>query len=420
MQTRRSLIAGGLAAPMLGAWRTSADPFKLMSEEGRYLPLAARLRADVEGKTGPALLGAAQSLAQHLARMGDEAGALAAWDLAFPNTRPGPDMDLTGATARDALEEIVEASRGRRIVILNEAHHVSHNRRFAERVAVALAAEGFNVFAAEAFQQGWPPAKSGPVTSADGLYLLDPVYAELLRVVRGAGYRLAAYEQRDDQEAPDNATPAERTAAREEAQADNLIALALRDPKARVLVYCGFGHLIESPSPRGERMFAARLKAKTGADPLTIEQARGKPVLDPEKDDPVVRAVSTKFGSYQSLVVRQADGTMVTTAGAGWMAADLEVFHPREPDMNGRPAWTSRDGRRLYLMLDWTKLPPGDQRLLQAIPEAELKLSKAAVPADQYPLRPAARHGALYLRPGRYVVRVETPTGLHRIGAVTI
>ncbi|NBB17145.1 hypothetical protein GVN21_17410 [Caulobacter sp. SLTY] len=408
-----------MAAPVLSAWRQPApSPDGLINKEGRYVPLLMDLRRKVEAG-GDSAAGARQMLAHYLATIGDEPGALAAWEQPYP-PRPrgeGPP-DLTDAVAEDAVEAIAAASKGRRVVMLNEAHHLSCNRAFAERVALRLREDGFSVLAAETFEHD-RPYDDGVIGMDDGFYLRDPVYASMARVASRAGYRLTEYEVRDDQEAPESASGPEQVATREEAQANNLIAGALADPKARVLVYCGFAHLAKKPTRRGDLWFAARLKAKTGIDPLTIEQSAGAPASEPARDDPTVAGVMARFRPNAPVVVWRADGSAVHTVSGDSFAADLSVFHPRLADRNGRPGWLAF-GRRREVRVDLAAAPPGAVRLLQAVPAAELAKAAAVVPADQYLLTADAEGGFLWLTPGRYVLRVETPEGFTPLQELTV
>jgi hypothetical protein len=418
MQTRRSLLAAGVAAPLLGAWRQpEQNPYLLIDTQGRYLPLLLDLRRKALASTESSI-GDLQLLSQYLATLGDERGALVAWEQGRPGPVSGARPDLTGAVADDAVEAIVAASRGRRVVMLNEAHHASCNRAFAERVALRLRDEGFSVLAAETFARD-RLYDDGVINMNDGAYLRDPVFASMVRAAAGAGYRLAEYEVRDDQEAPKDASAAEQIAAREEAQAQNLISGALADPAARVLVFCGFAHLSKVPTRRGDLWAAARLKAKTGIDPLTVEQSAGGPASEPARDSPVVSEVLSRFSPKAPVVVRRGDGSVVQTPSGQSFAADLSVFHPRLEDRNGRPAWLASGDRR-EVRIDLGRAPGGDLRLLQAVPADELAKAPAVVPADHYLLAPESRTGFLWLKPGRYRVRIETLDGFTRLDDLTV
>ncbi|HWQ88152.1 hypothetical protein [Brevundimonas sp.] len=411
MWTRRGF---GLAAGSLGL--AVAAPIRAQSRvnlverlrlEGRYLPQYL----DLQAKTAAGEEAARWQLSQYAALLGDEATALGVVAQARrPNAR---SPDLAGATMVKALDAIAEAAADRQIVILNEAHNHSRHRAFAAQVLRRLRPLGFEWFAAEAFMSRQPePApmiaeyKVGePFLHAYGYYTQDPVFAETVRESARLGYRLIDYEFRPDQRAPEGSDMDRQMADREEAQAENLIANVLaRNPDARIFVYCGYSHAMESPTDHGE-WFASRLKRKTGIDPLTIEQASNTPDLRPEDDEAHVAAVLAAFAPTEPVIVRRPDGTVVgMPMYEGQM--DLSVFHPRLDPVRGRPGWLAADADRRLVDID----VPGTEgpALLQALWSNE---GVAGVPADQLLLAEGQRRATLTLRPGRYTLRLEKPDG---------
>lgn len=411
MWTRRGF---GLAAGSLGL--AAAAPIRAQSPvnlverlrlEGRYLPQYL----DLQAKTAAGDEAARWQLSQYAALLGDEATALGVVAQARrPNAR---SPDLAGATMVKALDAIAEAAADRQIVILNEAHNHSRHRAFAAQVMRRLRPLGFEWFAAEAFISRQPePApmiadyRSGePFLHAYGYYTQDPVFAETVREAARLGYRLVDYEFRPDQRAREGSDMDLQMAYREEAQAENLIASVLvRHPDARILVYCGYSHAMESPTDHGE-WFASRLKRKTGIDPLTIEQSSNTPDLQPEDDEAHVAAVLTAFAPTEPVIVRRSDGSVVgMPLYEGQM--DLSVFHPRLDPVRGRPGWLAADADRRFIDVD---VPEAEGRaLLQALWSNE---RSAGVPADQLLLAEGQRRATLSLRPGRYTLRLERSDG---------
>ncbi|MFZ5670246.1 MAG: hypothetical protein ACOY4K_12190 [Pseudomonadota bacterium] len=407
----------------LAGWAGPAAADAADSPAPRFLYLP-QLRS-VQEKADADIKAAGQSLATWLAFVGDEPGAFAAmvannvaWRAGRP-PRPAA-VDLAGATATDAIEAIVRASRGRRIVILNEAHHVSACRQFAADVARALRAEGFDWLAAETFASR-PDARfakrangEGPIDADLGYYLWDPVFAQFAREARSAGFTLAAYEQRADQEAPPEADRAARIGAREDAQAANLIAAVLAgNPDARLLVYCGYSHVAKSPLG-GLSWMAARLKAMTGVDPLCIEQSGGMAGADTDAD---AEAVVAHFSPARPLAAFRADGGALTGRYPG--AVDIAVYHPMPGVIEGRPRWlATAAGRRRAAFALGASAPVGG--LLQAIPAADVARTARAIPADQYLVKTPADAAVFFLRPGAYDVCIETDDGRRRLGSLSV
>ncbi|WP_439470779.1 hypothetical protein [Brevundimonas sp.] len=411
MWTRRGF---GLAAGAIGATtalgvraQEPLTPSDRFLQEGRYLPQYMDLKA--RAAAGDPAAGG--MLEQYASFLGDEATALA--DTEKP---PHPNLqrpDLDDAESRDAMEAILEGAARTSIVILNEAHNISGHRNFAGQVARALRPLGYDWFAAETFtQRQQEPAPSitlyrqgMPFIADFGWYSRDPVYAEAVREAARLGYRFASYEQMFDQQAPEGADWEGEIAAREEAQADNLIANILSgNPGAKVFVYVGYAHAMEKPGVGGT-WFAARLKAKTGIDPLTIEQSFNWPALNPAHDAPHVAAVLERFAPTAPVVVWKDGATIGARTHAGQM--DLSVFHPRRAPVSGRPGWLAADPLRKPVEV---MVPPfTGLTLLQAMRLAE---GTAGVPADHFLLTEGQDRATLLLPPGGYGLRLETEAGI--------
>jgi hypothetical protein len=184
--------------------------------------------------------------------------------------------------ATPALAEITRRAQQTRIVIINESHERSEHRGFSAQVARALRPLGYDVLALETLSN--PPTdvparylpsfrvhpKRGYLADDDGHYLSEAGYGRFGRAAKALGYTLFAYE--DVREPSPGTTPAEQIATREEAQATVVAAFVATHPRARLLVHVGYSHAAEVPQAEGARWMAARLKQKTGIDPLTISQ----------------------------------------------------------------------------------------------------------------------------------------------------
>ncbi len=408
MPTRRFVLAGvSASAAASTAFAQSADPAARLWNEGLYLPYWAI----VQGGRPPN----GMPINQYAALIGEEAIALKG----AANSRETPP-DLAGAEAQNAVEAIVEASRGRRVVMLNEAHVASRHRLFLMQLLRALHREGFTHFAAEAFPN-FPEAAPRlsdfkPGMAADPIrfmgYLSDPVFAEAVRESVALGYVLGAYEQRQDQRGSE--TGAAAMVRRDKSQASNFAKLLEAAPDARFLVYVGYSHLRETPDRRGNAWFAKQLTALTGIAPLTITQAMTGSFGPHAADSPATTAVLERFRPKAPILVRLPDGAAF---GAADWGADLAVFHPNLPDVAGRPGWLAADAarRRATIRL---KPPRNDGPLLaQAIHAADPDLT---IPADHYLLQPGAEEATFFLRPGAYRIRLETTEGWRRVGEITV
>jgi hypothetical protein len=413
MLTRRSSFLG-LAAAGLGAAAhpalAAADrrtPEQIFLDENRYVPLwrkHAKLR-DYKARQ-------AAATSQFMAMLGVEQ-ALDQYPVA-------PVPDLTGWRAVDALDAIAEAAKDRRIVMINEAHHISGHRSFVAALLRRLRPLGFDRYACETFSPDGPVDieawKGGdPIHPMLGYYTNDPVFAETVREAGELGYRLSAYEATTAQyRLPNSAPGLDRIAEREEAEAVNFIDRILkRFPEARLVVHCGYSHAGEVKLGRAE-WFAARLRQKTGLDPLTIEQSQSWSAPAGAAAPPVTRAVRAHFQIDRPVVVEK-DGRLLGSPPYE-NAMDMAVFHPAWTPVEGRPGWLAADPMRRRHTVDLPRRAEA-YTLLQAVPAGD---PDPSVPADQYPIPRGEKAGVLWLRPGRYRLRLETPQGHQALGDATV
>ncbi|MDY6924933.1 MAG: hypothetical protein SWI22_13370, partial [Pseudomonadota bacterium] len=279
------------------------------------------------------------------------------------------------------------------------------------RLLPRLRAEGFTHLAAEAFADTAAGLRAGDQVGREhGWYLNDPVFAEAVRQALELGYRLIPYEQRPDQRSGEASLSNAATMVREQAQADNLTAAMAAEPGMRVLVFVGYGHLREAGPA-----FGGRFKRDTGIDPLTIGQA-GTGSFGPHVENaPPVQALLERFRPTAPVVLLKAGtrpSSAVDDAGLTAEETDLLVLHPSLPDVAGRPAWLATDPARRRLDV---AVPAGDERprLLQAVHATDVD---PAIPADQLMVGRDGGAVTLFLRPGRYRIRLETLDGFTPLG----
>lgn len=307
---------------------------------------------------------------------------------------------VRGATAHDAVAEIVARAKRTRIVILNEAHWSPRDRAFAWEVARALRPLGYRYLAAETFspaQAGMPDgaerlARDGFVRLNTGAYSKDPVFAGYLRQAVAIGYLPVAYEQRRDQYGDGSGG----MPAREAAQTANLMtAIFAHDPAAKVLIHVGHSHLAEAPlrpDDSTDEWMALRLKRATGVDPLTIDQTTLTD-LAPAMRAAYPLAVAKLRG--RPGVLFRGGRPLVVGQYAG--AVDLQVVHPARAYREGRPTWLRALGGRA-VAIPPALLPVQGERLVQAF--------ASDAPADAVPL------DQVLVTAGRPVPKLLLPAGM--------
>lgn len=296
-----------------------------------------------------------------------------------------------GAMGTDAvLDVIAKRASDARIVIINESHEVTLHRDFSRRVIERLRPMGYTVFAAETFRNiddGPDPVELHAELDyphiAEGSYLHEPSFGELVRTAKRLDYRLAAYEQHYIPPSQRPKSIDEQIAQREQVQAEHLTALLkTMGPDEKLIVHVGYAHAREVETRRGDGFdtswMGARLKRMTGLDPLTIGQTQCR-------------------GSADTVQLSQPP-----ERGEGWF--DLIVDHPVHDFRHGRSDWRFADGAQAIAIPEPYASANGPL-IIEAFPQGE---PFEAVPVDRVWVEPG-EDVKLALKPGRYTIRAVRP-----------
>ena len=186
--------------------------------------------------------------------------------------------------------------------------------------------------------------KLGYPTGDDGYYSNDVVYAQLLRSARALSFEIVAYEQEQDQVAPeDPENPINRSSERDRWQAKNIISRIFdKDPDAKVLIHCGYGHVSEEMLSRSTPM-TLFLKDMTGIDPLSISQVNFSERHSSERESPWRRQAANQgfLSDHPIVLVGSHDNLIDFRTGV-----DIEVVGLKTKYENGRPVWMRMGGIR--------------------------------------------------------------------------
>jgi hypothetical protein len=351
------------------------------------------------------------TFAQFYAITGDERGV---YELTEKDTdsNPTPAKDMTAFMQRDAIDVIVSMARDRRLVILNESHHNPRHRAFALALAIRLREVGFTHFGAETFASNFAETmKDGAPKLKTGTYTLEPVFGDLVRQIAKSGYQLFDYEQRENQQPKGRVDRSAGISAREQAQAENIKKVFDATQGARLFIYVGGSHGSEIPDEDNLEWMALRLKRMTQLDPLTINQWVGTPQSRIEFDGPTYRGV-VNLGAFNSPIVLENS----TGDSLGAFGYDMVVFHPRVPDVAGRPGWLTMSGYRKPYAL---KLEPiSAKTLVRAFVKTE---PAGSVAMDQILIAANQTDASLMLPVGEYsVVRQNEAGESTQLGNVVI
>ncbi len=371
-----------------------------VSDPTAYLaPLAAAERAAEAHRQAFEL----QQLGMQRAFAGDTEGAIAAVDAQHPAAAaPPPDAAgaLADAHAEDAIEAIVAQARTRRVVILNEAHHVPMHRAFAMRLAAALRRIGYAYLAAETFSgddTGVPAP--GQVTTATGFFTREPTFANFVNAALADGWKLVPY----DVVAPPKPGQdwMESIRAREQGGADNLVErIFKKDKDAKVFVYVGYSHAYKSvPGTTGDvDWMAERLRRATGLDILSVDQTEFYAHPDRAAEHPLYAGLLAAFPVSAPFVLRAPDGRYAVP-GLSKGRVDMQVIYPRYAVHDGRPDWLRTLAGRSPHPVPAALLPKQGRRIIKAL---RVGAVKEAVPADVILIEAGKPAPVLMLPPGEF------------------
>ena len=301
---------------------------------------------------------------------------------------------------KNALDIISKTAEKYNIVITNEAHYQPQNRVFTSLLLAKLYKQGFRYFCVEDLRfndstENTELNKRKYPLKSSGYYIVEPQYGNLVREALNIGYKLVNYEHYPSVEIKD---PQQQWQARETGQAKNIGAILLKDPKAKIFVYCGYGHLNENPS--GEGGFMGRmLKKNFNIDPLTIDQVN----LLEEYNDTYYNLTDVKEPS-----VYLADNEFFNNPKVGTQT-DMSVVFPKTKYINGRPNWLVYDKNRKYYFpkLENTKLVY-PVMIFAYHKNEDISIT---VPADIIEIEKSDAKTALVLKKGQYTLQVKDATG---------
>ena len=278
-----------------------------------------------------------------------------------------------------ALEEILELAKSSKIVIVNEAHNQPYHRFIILKLMKELNKDGFNLYAAEAFNntnatiENWNASNRsrGFLTSDDGFYTREPVFSQLVQEAISLGYKLIPYDYSPSTN--EYTTRAERIKARELGQVKNLVPhITKMSINQRMIIHVGYSHAFEKPDNRGNKWMAQFLKEKTGIDPLTVSTNN-------------CFLASSKFNDS------------VITLGEN---TDLDMYSLQQEYRYSRPTWLNDIGRK-FIDLPKTMREEKSTQLIEAV---KMNSPNESFIEDRILVRPGEKV-TLALRPGFYEIR---------------
>jgi hypothetical protein len=304
-------------------------------------------------------------------------------------------------SAVPAVDYIAAAAAGRRLVVVNEAHHRPQTRLLTLALLPKLRAEGYDHVAIEALDPADKAlASRGYPTEKSGYYTQEPLYGEIVREALRLGFQVHAYEPADAGRMPPQ--------ARETAQAEALKAILEEDPNARLFVHGGYAHVDKAAGrlPQNARPMAAELWRLTGIEPYTVDQTM---LGSGDMSD----AASPYRHMVDAFPVQVPSVLVPRKGGPAWSFRpeyhDATVLLPRADPSVMRPDWLKLDGARRELRIKSAACNGSYPCVFEAFHASE---GDDAIPADQFVLlRSSDARSPLFLAPGRYRLRIRGEDG---------
>ena len=307
------------------------------------------------------------------------------------------DNYFEGFEMHDAAQYILQKVDNQQVIMLNEAHNCGQSRAFMRDLLRGLFEKGFRYFAVETLISGDSINERGyPLRHESGYYSDEPTFGQMLREAKNLGFQLCAYETQ-------LACPgSDCTNFREAQQAQNLKKIMDKDPKAKILVWAGLGHIREKDDTI-RQMMAFRFKKLTGIDPLTIDNTLLRETSD-EATDASAWKMALKKGKFKKPIVLTAkDTAFVLPSRAG--ALDIQVFFPRTDYSNGYPNWMG-NSETIFYPLTVEKEHFRDKLLMIFLKKEYDKEIEKAVPVLNIPLSKLGIF-KLFLQPEHYVAVIR-------------
>lgn len=307
--------------------------------------------------------------------------------------------DITNYKALSAKDYILGQAKNTQIVIFNENHNQSLNRFYVHSLLKHFYELGFRYLAIEALFTDSLINKNKYPLLTNGFYIADPQFANMIREACSLGFEIVKYEALGQQ-----------LKNREYFQALNIKQQIFdHNPKAKVIIYCGYGHGEESETDTTKMMMAAKLKRMTGIDPFTVEQQYLTNHPDHNYDPSI-------YGSIQSdypviFFNKVTDSTFIPFGSQS--SYDVFVYHPPIDYKQNRPNWLFKENVYKPFVIEKKKITITYPVLVIAYVADEN--GDFLIPFDCVELKSKNDDKVLALKPGNYKLVIRNDNNQKQI-----
>lgn len=290
-----------------------------------------------------------------------------------------------------AKDYIMERSKKEQVIIINEAHHNASHRLFTAELLQGLYNNGYQYLGLEAITDTEINQRKF-VTNKSGYYTAEPQMANLINEAIKVGFTIINYEASEDKEGKE----------REIEQAQNIAKILTQNPNAKILIHCGWDHVIEGiPNNKNwEKAMAGQLKEMTQINPFTIDQTTYSEKGTPEYNKPQLQAVKENF----PVIMVNKEGKTYN-GGVNSNQVDCRIIQPETEFINGRPNWLLRLNDRKEYKLPEAKL---NQLPLLVLAYHKGEYETGGIPFDIIEIKDKNEKMALLLKKGEYTIVIKT------------
>jgi hypothetical protein len=332
--------------------------------------------------------------AENLSFIGEYEKALTIWDRddrKMPtDMTPEQIKHFSKFKAVSAKDFILEKAKTEQIIIINEAHQQPYHRVFTTSLLHDLYKAGFRYFGAETISNYESTLndlrKNKFPTLHSGYYTCEPFYGNLVREAFNEGFEIFAYETTRIGNSDSSGIN-----LREVDQARYIKKILDKDPKAKILIHCGWDHIVEAPYPAWGKAMAGRLFEYTGINPFTIDQTKLTEHSSSEYQNPYWTSINL---DYYAMFVDSIGQPFY--GPQEYKQYDARVYHPKTKWLYGRPHWVFENNRTPYFVNE--KIALQFPCLVFAFIPKEKKESEFAIPFDIIELKTSADKKALSLK----------------------
>jgi hypothetical protein len=305
----------------------------------------------------------------------------------------------------DADSIICKEASINKVLMINEAHHISEHRHFVEDLLPKLNKLGFKYLAVETIENSDSNInKRGYPIFSSGTYVIEPNFAQLIRTAIKLGYTIISYESDDNCEAD----PLICDNFRDSIQARNIANIFKKDSDAKVIVYAGYDHIKEKSEDLWVKM-AERFKKETNINPVTIDLVSMTEKFKATNENDYFRQVTSKylFDKPKILVAKNNDNFYwLNPSDKNYF--DIQVFMPRSITSKAKLLLSNQNSNLKKYRISFSNLKKYQGNLLQVFYKKEFDIEeKNAIPIANYIINTNKKSIDIMLNKGLYYKTIK-------------